>query len=78
MHGGHVNLEKSVSFGQLASVATARLLAQFCAGTRKVLWDCWPPLLEQPTKLVLICLCTMQKQVLADHTYIESEYQLIR
>ena len=36
-------------FGQLATAAM--LFAKFHAGTRKLLSDFWPPLLEEPIKL---------------------------
>ena len=48
IHGGRINW----IFGQLASVA--RLFAQFHAGTRKLLQDFCPPLLEKPIKFILI------------------------
>ena len=39
-------------FVQLAGVAT--LFAKFHAGTKRLFLDFWPPLLEQPIKLVLV------------------------
>ena len=49
-------------FGQLASVA--RLFVQFHAGTIKLLWDFWPPLLEQPIKFVLTSIKKLVLQIM--------------